>query len=102
MAVKAVGIKKLKAQLSEYVRLARAGETILITDREEVVAQIGPARHRPPLAGSLDEILDQMADEGMLTRAGLPKGDWTWKTEGLGLPAGTAQKILDELREDRV
>ncbi len=101
--VKAVGIKTLKARLSEYVRLAKAGETILITRREEVVAQIGPARHQVPPPGTLEQVLDRMAEEGILTRAALRKEEgWTWKTEGLGLPPGTAQKILDEIREDRI
>ncbi len=44
--MKAVGIKVLKNKLSEYVRLAAGGETVLVTDRDRVVAQItapGPA-----------------------------------------------------------
>ena len=38
----AIGIKVLKANLSEYVARARAGERIIITDRGEEVAEIGP------------------------------------------------------------
>jgi antitoxin (DNA-binding transcriptional repressor) of toxin-antitoxin stability system len=30
--MRAVGIKSLKNRLSEYVRLAAAGETVLVTD----------------------------------------------------------------------
>lgn len=37
-----VGIKTLKAQLSQYVAKARAGERIIITDRGEEVAELGP------------------------------------------------------------
>ena len=37
-----VGIKTLKAQLSAYVAKARAGERIIITDRGEEVAELGP------------------------------------------------------------
>lgn len=44
MAVRAVGLKVLKNKLSEYVRLAASGETILVTDRDTVVAEIGPPR----------------------------------------------------------
>jgi antitoxin (DNA-binding transcriptional repressor) of toxin-antitoxin stability system len=40
--MRAVGIKTLKNKLSEYVRLAAAGETVLISDRDRVVAQLGP------------------------------------------------------------
>lgn len=35
----AVGIKVLKNRLSEYVRLAAGGETVLVLDRNRVVAE---------------------------------------------------------------
>jgi antitoxin (DNA-binding transcriptional repressor) of toxin-antitoxin stability system len=40
--MRAVGIKALRNRLSEYVRLAHRGETVLITDRDRVVAELGP------------------------------------------------------------
>jgi antitoxin (DNA-binding transcriptional repressor) of toxin-antitoxin stability system len=40
--MRAVGLKTLKNKLSEYVRLAAGGETVLVTDRDCVVAEIGP------------------------------------------------------------
>jgi antitoxin (DNA-binding transcriptional repressor) of toxin-antitoxin stability system len=40
--MRAVGLKILKNKLSEYVRLAAGGETVLITDRDRVVAEIVP------------------------------------------------------------
>ena len=42
-----VGLKTLKNKLSEYVRLAAAGETIVITDRGRAVAEIVPSRRQP-------------------------------------------------------
>lgn len=39
-----VGIKALKDKLSEYIRAAAAGETVLVTDRGKVVAEIVPPR----------------------------------------------------------
>jgi Antitoxin of toxin-antitoxin stability system len=38
--MRSVGIKLLKNKLSEYIRLA--GETVLVTDRDRVVAELGP------------------------------------------------------------
>ena len=38
--MKAVGVKVLKAKLSEYLRLVKAGETVLVTERDEVVAEL--------------------------------------------------------------
>jgi antitoxin (DNA-binding transcriptional repressor) of toxin-antitoxin stability system len=100
--MKAVGIRDLKARLSEYVRLARSGETILVTDRDEVVAELGPTRRVQTVPGSLEDILQRLAEDGKITRARLPKEKgWRWKAAGLGLPEGTAEKILDEIREDR-
>lgn len=99
--MKAVGIKQLKARLSEYIRLVKTGETVLVMDRDEVVAEMRPARHQPRPAGDLPDILDALAASGELTRASVPKEGWTWKVSGLGLPAGTAQSLLDDLRADR-
>jgi len=39
-----VGLKTLKNKLSEYVRLAASGETVVITDRNRIVAKIVPPR----------------------------------------------------------
>jgi prevent-host-death family protein len=43
-AMRTVGIKTLKNKLSEYVRLASAGETVLVTQRDRVVAELVPPR----------------------------------------------------------
>lgn len=99
--MKAVGVKQLKARLSEYIRLVKAGETILVTDRDEVVAELRPARRQRPQGDAVEEVLQQLADAGQLTRASVPKLDWTWHVPGLGLPPGSAQRLLDEVRNDR-
>jgi prevent-host-death family protein len=99
--VRAVGIKQLKARLSEYLRLVKAGDTILVTERDEVVAELRPARRQGAPREELEDLLESLADAGEITRAALPKGDWTWKVKGMGLPEGTAAALLDELRADR-
>jgi prevent-host-death family protein len=38
-----VGIRELKARLSEYMRQVRQGRTVLVTDHGEVVAELRPA-----------------------------------------------------------
>jgi antitoxin (DNA-binding transcriptional repressor) of toxin-antitoxin stability system len=42
--MRAIGLKALKNKLSEYVRLAASGETVLVTDRDRLVAELGPPR----------------------------------------------------------
>lgn len=40
--MRAVGIRELKNKLSHYVRLVEAGESVLVTDRGTVVAELRP------------------------------------------------------------
>lgn len=53
--MRVVGLKVLKNKLSEYVRLAREGESVLVTDRDRVVAELGPPR--PDRAGPVGDVL---------------------------------------------
>ena len=99
--MRAVGIKQLKARLSEYLRHVRSGETILVTDRDEVVAELRPARRKTHRIDDVSELLDSLAERGEVTRASVPKGKWIWKPRGLGLPPGSAARLLDEIRSDR-
>lgn len=100
-AMKAVGVKQLKARLSEYLRLIKAGETILVTERDDVIAELRPARRQKPASSDVDDILDELAAAGHVTRASQPKRGWTWRPPGIGLPEGTAAALIDELRQDR-
>ncbi|MCI0589581.1 MAG: hypothetical protein L0323_22425, partial [Planctomycetes bacterium] len=94
-------IKELKSKLLKYVRRARAGETILVLDHDEVVAELRPPRRDRRPGGDLEEILEGLAESGEITRAARAKGRWTWKVKGLGLPSGTASTLLDDVRADR-
>ena len=70
--MKAVGIKELKARLSEFVRLVTSGETVLVTERDEVVAELRPPRH-PRLRDTQEDVLEDLAASGDVTRSTLPK-----------------------------
>ncbi|MCK6482914.1 MAG: type II toxin-antitoxin system Phd/YefM family antitoxin [Phycisphaerae bacterium] len=99
--MKAVGIKALKARLSEYIRMARAGETILVTDRDEVVAELRPARRQPVPPSSLDEALQNSAERGEATLHSRPPASLKLEPlPGGPLPVSAAE-LLDELRADR-
>ena len=99
--MKSVGVKQLKSRLSEYLRIVRGGEIVLVTDRDEVVAELRPARRQPAGADSLEELLDSLTERGDITRASQRKGRWKWRTAGLGLAAGSAKALLDDIRADR-
>jgi antitoxin (DNA-binding transcriptional repressor) of toxin-antitoxin stability system len=97
--MKAVGIKTLKAKLSEYVRLAKSGETILVTEREDVVAELRPAHRQPQPAGSLEDALETLADrQEIILRSA--EGRWTGPRTVTRLAGFSSQALLDELRRD--
>lgn len=89
--MKSVGIKVLNNRLSEYVRLAASGETILVTDRDRVVAELGPLREgRSPVLA--DAFLAEAVRSGVLTPPALA---------GLGPPPKPAPVArLDEVLAD--
>lgn len=97
--MKAVGVKELKARLSEYLRQVKAGHSLLVTDRGEVVAEVRPARGAAP---PVEDPLTPLVEAGEVTRARRPKAGWRWEPHSLGLPPGAAEQLLDELRGDRV
>ena len=99
--MKAVGIKELKAHLSQFVRLVKGGETILVTDRNEVVAELRPPRPAALPVDELADVLDGLAHSGDLTRARRVKSGWRWRPRSLELPAGTTAGVLDSLRSER-
>jgi prevent-host-death family protein len=63
-----VGLKILKNKLSEYVRLAAAGEAVVITDRGRPVAELVP--HKPETG--LTPFQERGLQEGWLTPAKRP------------------------------
>jgi len=94
-AVRAVGLKILKNRLSEYVRLAAGGETVLITDRDRVVAELTPPA--PGRAETLrDAALAEAVREGWLTPPLLGGGP-----PPAGHPVAPLGELLAELRRDR-
>jgi prevent-host-death family protein len=60
-----VGLRELKNQLSKYVERARSGETVAITDRGQVVAELSPPRKVSP-AGEPLTTLEELRRKGLL------------------------------------
>lgn len=83
-----VGIKALKNRLSEYVRAAGAGETVLVTDRGQVVAELVSPRVRSD-ASPAERLLGELLREGLLTAAKVPPA--------VRLPRRKPSVRLDEL-----
>ncbi len=93
--MRVVGIKALKNKLSEYVRLASSGETVLVTDRDRVVAELGPCQ--PGSAPTrADAELAEAVRSGLLTPP-LFAGGGPFPRR----PVMRLQQILDGFDEDR-
>jgi prevent-host-death family protein len=93
--MRTVGLKVLKNKLSEYVRLAASGETVLVTDRNKVVAELVPPQ---PARNALseDQFIAQGLREGWLTPPTNPGGELPPRK-----PIMKLQELLAELEEDR-
>jgi prevent-host-death family protein len=96
--MRSVDLKVLKNKLSEYIRLVTSGESVLVTDRNRVVAELVPPQPDRKLAGPKEDLITQGVREGWLTPAknpgtGPPPRKPVMKFEEL-------MKDLDESRED--
>lgn len=96
--MRSVGIKVLNSRLSEYVRLAAGGETVLVTDRDRVVAEMGPPREiRSPMVA--DAFLADLVRNGVLTPPTLPS---TGPPPSQPVaPLSEVLRELDRARDDR-
>src|SRR5689334_4131301 len=93
--MKSVGLKTLKNRLSEYVRMASRGEVILVTDRDEVVAELAP-----PSAtrsnGVPDALLAECVRKGYVRPATLPQQGPPPRK-----PVAGFKQLMKELESDR-
>ena len=86
----------LNSRLSEYIRLAASGETILVTDCDQVVAELGPLREtRSPVLA--DAFLADTVRSGVLVP---PTLDASGPPPTLA-PVARLDEILAELDDSR-
>lgn len=93
-----VGIRELKNRLSEYLRMVRRGEVILVTDRGEAVAELHQPVNTPEVA-VYPELL-RRARMGKVRLGGPNRAD-LYPRVPTTVPPGTAQKLLREERGGR-
>ncbi len=93
--MRAVGLKVLKNKLSEYVRLAASGETVLVTDRDRVVAELVPPQPgRSELLA--DALLAEAVRQGWIAPPALPPGGLPPRA-----PVAPMKDLMRELAADR-
>jgi prevent-host-death family protein len=88
--MRTVGLKTLKNKLSEYVRLAASGETVVITDRNRIVAEIVPPRRDG------NKFFERGVREGWLTPPTDPGTE-----PPPGHPMVPFDELMQELERDR-
>jgi len=93
--MRSVGVKVLKNKLSEYLRLAESGETVLVTDRDRVVAELVPPREGRSVALA-DAFLAEAVRQGVLTPPLLHDGSPPPR-----IPIAGVEQVLGELARDR-
>jgi len=91
--MRSIELRELAENLIPVLLQVRAGEDVLVTDDGEIVAEL-----RSPRASAG---LYQLAVQGRLTLGGPNRPD-LYQLSGPRLPEGTAARLLDEDRADRV
>jgi antitoxin (DNA-binding transcriptional repressor) of toxin-antitoxin stability system len=95
-----VGVKALKNNLSRYLELVRQGEVVLVTDRDEVVAELRlPSQPILARASPWLAFLEEQARRGVL-RLATRKRSRVEPPEA-ALTESSAQDLLRESRADR-
>jgi len=96
--MKTVGIRKLKDSLSAYIRAARKGSVILVTDHGTVVAEIRkPQKEYSQI--KRNALRQDWIDSNKLH---VPSEDRKRVTESsVSLPAGTSNRLLDLERREQ-
>jgi len=97
--MKAVGVRELKNRLSAYLREVRAGHSVLITDRGEVVAELGPPGHHLDPA-PYPPGLQALARRGLAT-LGQANDATAYRPARRALAPGRAAALLDAERGSR-
>ena len=91
-----IGVRELRQNASRYLALVKAGETVEVTERGELIALLAPA-------GGSRTARDQMVAAGRIVPAASPTGR-VRSPRPLQIAAGepTNQQLLDGEREERL
>lgn len=97
--MRTVGIRELKAHLSRILRDVQRGDTVLVTDRGRVVAELRRPDATQWMASAEERALARLASEGHLRLAERPQAPY--QLSPVSSPSGTARRLIDEERGDR-
>jgi prevent-host-death family protein len=95
-----VKVSELKNRLSHYLRMVRRGESVLVSDRDRVIARIEPAGDLTPTGSDGARWLDDLERRGVVRRGvgKLPRG---WLGRRPKVKADLVGALLEERRDGR-
>jgi antitoxin (DNA-binding transcriptional repressor) of toxin-antitoxin stability system len=96
--LKTVGVKELKNNLSAYLREVRGGATVLVSDRNNIIAELHEPYRRSALGEAVNPLLMDWAEAGL---ASLPTVEKVSLPDSpMKLCAGTSAELLKNDREE--
>lgn len=99
-AMSVVKVSVLKNRLSHYLRLVRRGETVLVSDRDQVIARIEPAGDLASTGADDAGWLDDLERRGIVRR-GVGKLPRSWLGRRPAVAADLVGALLEERRDGR-
>lgn len=97
--MRTIGVRELKAHLSQILREVQTGDPILVTDRGRVVAELRRPGAAAIVESPVDRTLRSMAVAGTLRLA--EPSPVPYPESPVSVRPGTARELLDEQRADR-
>jgi antitoxin (DNA-binding transcriptional repressor) of toxin-antitoxin stability system len=97
--MRSVDLKDLKNRLRDYIHLAAAGEVVLVTDDNRVIAEIVPPQPGRRLDTAKEDVISRGIREGWITPAKNPSSEPLPRK-----PVMTFEELMkdfDESRADR-
>jgi prevent-host-death family protein len=96
--MKKTGIAELKNNLSRYIDQVKGGESILVLDRNQPVAQIVPLQTAARGAASNEERIARLERKGLIRRGSGDPQKWLAKRRLTKVPGSVLKDLLDERR----
>jgi antitoxin (DNA-binding transcriptional repressor) of toxin-antitoxin stability system len=96
--LKTVGVKELKNNLSAYLREVRSGATVLVSDRNNIIAELHEPHGRSALGEAVNPLLMSWAESGLVSLPAIEKV--SLPVSPVKLRAGTSAELLERDREE--
>ena len=97
--MRTIGVRDLKAHLSQVLREVQDGATVLVTDRGRVIAELRQPDAALPPKDRVERAMTRLAAAGVLRLA--ERSAVGYIVSPLSLPDGTGASLLDDTRDER-